>query len=141
MAPVTKPDISGKILNIVKGTLTGDTEAQAKANGVHVIPRGEASGEMPVVSDAGTSVGAIPLETLEEMTKRATLDDIKASIDRLTSVIAAQQIQQAQQTLHELRKLQGELAQEQARSQQSARTSAESTSPTTETPDSNDEER
>ncbi len=141
VAPVTKPDISGKILNIVKETLTGDTEAQAKANGVHVIPRGEASGEMPVVGDVGTSIGAIPLEKLEEMTKRATLDDIKASIDRLTSVIAAQQIQQAQQTLHELRKLQGELAQEQARSQQGARTSAESASSTTETPASNDEER
>ena len=108
--PVTKPDISGKILSIVKGTLNGDTEAQARINGVHVIARGEASGELPRVDgQAVQSIGAIPLATLEEMTRHATLDDIKASIDRLTSVIAAQQVEQTQRTLRELRQLQAEL--------------------------------
>ena len=132
--PVTKPDISGKILSIVKGTLTGDTAAQAKANGVHVIERGQATGELPVVSDtdAAQSIGAIPLSTLEEMTKHATLDDIKASIDRLTSVIAAQQIQQA----HETRR--SHIA-EGSPNATGASTSADASDPTT-TP-SNDEER
>lgn len=103
---VTRPDISGKIARIVKGVVSDDTSAQADAHGVHVIPRG---GEPAEQSIAGVSLSRLDRMAGTHTDEHATLDDLKVSIDRLTAVIAAQQIQQTQQTLAELKRLQASL--------------------------------
>ena len=103
---VTRPDISGKIARIVKGAVSDDTAAQADAHGVHVIPRG---GEPAEQSIAGVSLSRLDRMAGTHTDERTTLDDLKVSIDRLTAVIAAQQIQQTQATLAELKRLQASL--------------------------------
>ena len=103
---VTRPDISGKIARIVKGAVSDDAAAQADAHGVHVIPRG---GEPAEQSIAGVSLSRLDRMAGTHTDERATLDDLKVSIDRLTAVIAAQQIQQTQATLAELKRLQASL--------------------------------